>query len=286
MAKCNVIKDYDWTSIPRGSPLRNKAPRAWVKSYKLKGNDVLRRLKGYLTVGTSSNADDFYKKLYGDSATPEDDFNFPFFSDNIRSFSNTFGDTFQDGFGGSGGIGQAGDSLIQSLLGTGAQVAGAIGQNALDSASTILKSNANISNKITGSAAALINGIKEGGDAGTYIETPKLYQYENNDAPLEISFVLSNTINDDYEKNYNLVKKLTTINRPLRLNSIAMEPPRIFQVKVPGHRFIQWASCSSFSVSFLGTKREIAGKIVPEAYLISMSYTSLTVEAANFMDKV
>jgi hypothetical protein len=65
-----------------------------------------------------------------------------------------------------------------------------------------------------------------------------------------------------------------------------MDPPRIYQVKVPGHRFIRWAYCSDFSVTFLGTKRNIDGIIVPEGYNVSMSFQSLTVEVSNFMDKV
>ena len=113
-----------------------------------------------------------------------------------------------------------------------------------------------------------------------------MYQYEQNDGALEVSFVLSNTISDDIDKNAELVKKLTTINRPKRINSIAMEPPRIFQVKVPGQRFIKWAYCSSFGVNLLGTRRMIGGNIVPEGYQINMSFTSLTTEVSNFMDKI
>jgi hypothetical protein len=280
MARYNVVKDYDWTSIPRGSDLRNKAPRAWVKSYKLNSNGILKRFRNYYEVLKIEDADDFYQRLYGTVTTPEDDFNFPFFGDSVRSFSNTFGDTFQNGFGDGGGIGTALDSTAQALLGTVAQVGGLVGTSAINEAIMLAGKG-----EIKGALKALGGGIASGGNPGSYIETPKFYQYENNDAPLDVSFVLSNTINDDYDKNHKLIQRLTYINRPFRKNSIAMDPPRIFRVGVPGHRYIKWAYCSSFGVNLMGTKREIGGVIVPEAYQISMSFTSLTVEVSNFQEK-
>lgn len=278
----DVVKDYDWTVIPRGSGLRGKAPRVWVKSYKLKSNNVLNRFQNYLEVLSIQDADEFYSKLYGDISTPEDDFNFPFFNDNIRSFSNTFGDTFQNGFGNGGGIGTAADAGIQAILGNLAQLGSLAGSDAISEAQGLFSKG-----EYLAAGRALASGAAKGeGDPGSYIETPKFYQYEQNDGPLDVTFVLSNTINDDYMKNHELVKKLTKINRPFRKNSIAMDPPRIYQVKVPGQRFIKWAYCSNFSINLMGTKREMDGIIIPEAYQITLSFTSLTVEASNFMDKV
>jgi hypothetical protein len=122
---------------------------------------------------------------------------------------------------------------------------------------------------------------------GSYIETPKLYQYAQNDGPLEITFPLFNTINGDaVQKNYDLIDKLTRINRPKRLTSITMEPPHIYQVKLKGLRYMRWAYCNNFSVSMIGARRLVNGAITPDGYQITMSLTSLTTEVSNFMDKV
>ncbi len=285
--KFDIVKDYDWTSSPRGSAIRKKAPRVWVKSFKINSNLVLNRFKSYAELATVAEPDEFYDKLYGDATEPEDDFNFPFFQDSIRSFGNVFGDTFQNGFGGGGGIGEALDGKFQtaaSIVAQGANAAsiskrigGAMIEGALNG-STVTES-------ATNSIRAGI-GAMAGTSPGSYMETPKFYEYSSaNEGPLNVSFVLANTINDDYDKNYKLIKRLTEINRPKRINSIAMEPPRIYQVKVPGHRFIRWAYCSDFDVTFLGTKRNIDGIIVPEGYQVSMSFQSLTIEVSNFMDK-
>jgi hypothetical protein len=262
--------------------MRNKAPRVWLQSYKLKSNQVLNRFKNYVEVVKGSDPRTFYTNLYKGVVDKEDDFNIPFFNDSIRSFSNEFGDTFQNGFGGSDGVGTTADQIVQQALSLGSQGASVFGvDNIKNAGKQALKGDA------SGAVNTLTSGMKSGGDPGTYIETPKFYQYAPNDGPLEVSFVLSNTLNSDsIKKNHDLVKHLTKINRPERQNSITMDPPRIYTVLVPGHRRIPWAYCSSFGVNLLGTKREIDGVIVPEAYQITMSFTSLTVEAANFMDFV
>lgn len=291
--KFDVIKDYDWTSNPRGSGYRKKAPRVWVKSFKINSNLVLNRFKSYAEIASVSEPDDFYNNLYGNATEPEDDFNFPFFTDSIRSFGNTFGDTFTNGFDGGGGIGEAADTTAQTFIGLGGQIMNATNiirgtdEKIMENISSGFKNTqGNIFQKAAGAAKAGGNSLGSG-SPGSYMETPKFYEYSSaNEGPLNVSFVLSNTINDDYDKNYKLIKRLTEINRPRRINSIAMEPPRIYQVKVPGHRFIRWAYCSDFDISFIGTKRNIDGIIVPEGYQVSMSFQSLTVEVSNFMDKV
>ena len=290
MATFNVVKDYDWTSAPRGSGIRKNAPKVVVRSYKINSNEALNRLKSYLEVSAIQDAKPFYDKLYGSVSSPEDDFNFPYFGDSIRSFSNSFGDTFQNGFGGGGGIGGSLDSLIQTGLGIGGQVGAMMGTDALQTGMNTYRaaseSGASATDSMMSGLGAFLGAKGGGSNPGSYIETPKMYQYEMNDSALDVSFVLSNTINSDYSKNTELVKKLTTINRPKRINSIAMEPPRIYQVKIPGQRFIRWAYCSSFGVNMIGTKREIGGVLVPEGYQINMAFTSLTTEVSNFMDDV
>jgi hypothetical protein len=293
VAKFDVVKDYDWCATPRGSGMRKRAPRVWVKSFKINSNEALNRLKSYLNVAAVQDSKTFYDKLYGNVSEPEDDFNFPYFSDGIRSFTNTYGDTFQSGFlggldqvmgGASRAVGELGN-MSNSAVGTNF---GTIGANFMEGASNAHTSGSvgfNELRQLMGGIGGALNSMG-GGNPGSYIETPKMYQYEMNDSALEVSFALSNTINADYQKNTELVKKLTVINRPKRINSIAMEPPRIYQVKIPGQRFIRWAYCSSFSTSMLGTKREIGGVVTPEGYMISMSFTSLTTEVSNFMDNV
>jgi hypothetical protein len=279
----NIVKDYDWTSIPRGSPLRGEAPVVYLKSYKLKSNQIQSTIQSYLNIGGTSfsNAESFYEKMYSRSTTKEDIFNIPFFGDSVRSFSNSFSESFKNGYGESGGA--VGEGRLRDK---GETLLGKYGEykNLVDNIGWKDVVDKAFKLQFFEAAKAIVKG--DGDAPGTYIEKPQFYDYAKTDGPLEVSFTLSNTINSDWSKNTELVKLLTKINRPLRKNSVAVEPPRIYSVKVPGHRYIKWAFCSNFSVELVGTRRMISGTIAPEAYKINMSFQSLTLEHAGFMDKV
>ena len=280
----NVHREYDWTSVPRNSPLRYVAPYVKLTSYKITSSAALNRIKSYLNLALAESADEFYEKLY-QNAEVDDIFFIPYFGDNIRSFTNDFGDTFQNGALASI------DSLLQNA------------SNELLAPLEEFKVGENLS-KLKGQIGAVGSSIGTGnmdnikkslGEVGkgmsyapgSYIETPKLYQYAQNDGALEITFPLFNTINGDaIKKNYDLIDKLTRINRPKRLTSVTMEPPRIYEVQLRGLRYMRWAYCSNFSVSMIGSRRLVNEAITPDGYQISMSLTSLTTEVSNFMDKV
>lgn len=282
VANYNVIKEYDWTSVPRGSNLRNEAPKVMVRSYKVNSNLVINRLTSYLEVSETKDPEKFYNDLYAKATTPEDNFYFPFFGDSVRNFNNSFGDTFQNGFGGGGGIGGTADDIAQKYIGGGAQIRSALGDGTISKAT-----DAFTKGDIGGAGSALMQGLKSGGSPGSYIETPKMYDYSSaNEGSMDISFVLANTLNSDFSKNYELVKKLIEINRPRRNDSISMDPPRIYKAKLYGYRYMPWAYCSNFNINLLGTKRMVDGIIIPEAYQINMSLQPLTVEPSNFMENV
>ena len=125
------------------------------------------------------------------------------------------------------------------------------------------------------------------GSPGTYIETPKFYQYSNTDNGLQIAFTLSNTLDDDsIEKNFKFICDFTKINRPYRYDPIGMNFPAIYNLVVPGLRYIQWAFLEGFDVSLLGNRRKINNHIIPEAYVCQFNFRSLTLEPANFIDEI
>lgn len=257
MAKFDVVMNYDWTSEPKNSILRKKSPKIKLKSYKLVSNQILQTIKNYtkLVTGGDKSASQFYMGLYKDSVIEEDDFIFPFFSDEIRGFSNSFTTAFQSAIEGANQpVGDTVKSDIENIVSATAEFYQAVDR----------RSN----------------------NPGSYIERPKFYEYNENDNELSFNFILSNTLNSEsINNNYELVKKLTKINRPTRLGVVAMDAPRIYKVNVKGYRYIPWAYCSSFSVNFIGTRREINNKIIPEAYDIKMSLKSLTIEHSGFIDE-
>ena len=316
MADFDIVREYDWTSVPRNSPLREEAPCAIVVAHQLDNNQLQQFIDGYLnTVQLDSMlaaGEDpgiaFYRGIYKGAEKLGTSF-FPFFTDAYRAFSNEYADSFSP-------ISQRGAKMIgaeniENLAGAGEKIVGGgveLGKGLLSVGGGLVENIGNLASAgfeaIKGGgigdllttekfAAGLtsmkdtMGGAKTFGAPGSYIETPKFYQYGNTDQGLEFQFVLSNTLNDDAPaKNAEFIKEWTTINRPTRLGPLGMTFPAIYHVEIPGLRYIEWASLDNFNVSLLGQRRKINGVITPEAYVVSMSFTSLTVEAANFMKMV
>lgn len=279
MANFNVVKDYDWTTIPRGSGLRKNAPKVYIRSFKYKSSESLNRLVSYIKATGQSDPFEYYRSLYGDAVEEEDTFFLPYLNDSIREFTNTYSDTFN--MESLGAIDAMLSKVTNELTGVDSLLGGA-GSGLREASTKALEGDYKGSKESAKEAFNNLGSTKPGSNN----ENPKLYQYEPSDTGVTVSFVLSNTINKDWEKNYELVKKLIEINRPRRTSYTFMEPPRIYKVKIPGLRYIEWASCSNFSATMLGTKRQIGGKIVPEGYLINMTFTSLTIEVNNFMERM
>ena len=283
VGKYNIVKEYDWTTIPRGADLRNKAPKVLIRSYKLKSNAILNKLKNYIQVATASSSKEYYQKMYGDAVQQEDDFYFPYFDNNLRGINNKFGDTFKNGFNDPGGVGSNLENFqnAKGRFGMGIDLI-----NTLTSA----EGRAGFKDKLSegdflGAAKALYSG-GTGGAAGTYIETPKFYEYESaKEGALVVNFKLANTLNSDFMKNYELIRKLIEINKPKRNDAISLDPPRIYRVKLYGYRFMPWAYVNNLTIDMDGTKRMIGDVIIPEAYSISISFEPLTIEVSNFMSE-
>ena len=305
MANYDVVKDYAWTTIPKGSKLREEAPTAEVTSFELKESQLRSFVSGWVNVGNKASDDPmkFYEGLYKTKKGEETNYSFPYFEDSFRSYTNDYADTFSqisqrgaqmigaDAASGSGAISElilGGAALIQQSGQTQAQTA-------ISKGTSVVNKGANwILDKVGRDNLGLDKGYQfkvpeannPGDNPGTYVETPKFYQYAVTDSGAEINFLLSNTISEgDTEKNQELIKTIIEESRPKRSSAIEMTFPRIYEVHIPGLRFIKWAYLANAAFNLVGQRRLIDDKIVPEAYAISLVFNSLTIEAANFIEK-
>lgn len=282
MANYDIVKDYDWTSSPKGTSVRNKTPKVFATSYRLKSNQITQALRSFVSLASgasdSGNGNQFYDKLYKNATVQEDNFHFPYFEDNITSYTNEFSESFQGAFGRESDF--RGYEDAKKIADKAALMAG----------SDIIKGFGDIftEGQFTEGASTMLGGFLGAGAPGIYVETPKFYSFGSaKDTDLKVKFVLANTINrDSVQKNYDLVQKLMKINKPRRNTSISVDPPRIYKILLKGQRYIRWAYCSNLTIDMLGFKRMIGNIITPEAYSISMSFRSLTLEHAGFADKL
>ena len=305
----DIVKEYDWTSVPRTSDLRNEAPSAYITAYELKYSQLRSFVDGYMNIlspqnnsGSYANSKnpglDFYKGLYTVKDGPIARLNFPFFEDSFRSFSTEFADTFSPIS--QRGAQMFGGQAIQGLGGAAESLAGGglAAVNALASfGDTGNGGDQTLADKVAKTASGVATGVAKTlglnpgrqtiGTPGSYIETPKFFQYSNTDNGLQIGFTLSNTLEDDsIDKNFKFICDFTKMNRPYRYGPIGMDFPAIYNLVVPGLRYIQWAFLENFEVSMLGNRRKIGSRVIPEAYVCNFTFRSLTVEPANFMEEL
>ena len=256
------LTSYSWTSLPKGAPLRDEMPYVTMTGGRPKYGAFKQYTNGYLNAGGSNagDGDAFYTGLYQIEGTEA--FKFPYFGSALRHFQNNFADAFSQ-------VSQRGTQ--------------ALGADAMTAAGDIAE--------FAGSGFALANemsnSFRAGKSPGSYLETPKFYQFENTDTGLNIDFILSNTVEEgDATKNSKFIRKFTELNRPERTGAQTMKFPYIYnKIRVPGQRYIEWAYLADFSVELLGARRMIDGELTPEAYGIHMTFQSLTMEHSGFMKK-
>jgi hypothetical protein len=141
-------------------------------------------------------------------------------------------------------------------------------------------------------AAATINAMQP----GTYIEKPKYFQFPTEGESVTMTFPLLNTIRRKenlvpYQQNYELLWLLAYQNKPYRTSFSRILPPKLYTVTVPGMKFFPYAYISNMHVDFLGTRRQLPvntpkGQIttsIPEAYQVSITFTSLIADVGNLM---
>lgn len=131
---------------------------------------------------------------------------------------------------------------------------------------------------------------------GSYIERPKHFQYPTEGKSVTITFPLVNTFRRNnylpYQQNYELLWILAFQNRPYRTSFSRILPPKIYTLTIPGQEFFPYCYMSNMQVSFNGTRRLLPVTLptkttlettIPEAYMVSLTFTSLLANIGNTM---
>jgi hypothetical protein len=128
---------------------------------------------------------------------------------------------------------------------------------------------------------------------GVYIQKPKYFSFDNQGKSVTFNFPLFNTIKAgtfDYKSNYELLWLLAYQNKPYKTSFARTKPGKIYTVEIPGVVSMPYAYISEMSVDFRGTVRQLPVDCpteydapIPEAYLVSITFTSLLTDYANTM---
>lgn len=195
-----------------------------------------------------------YKYLYLREST-NNKYKLPYFTDTHYGISNDFKDSASD----SESKNNIADTLKETIV------------------STMDKISQNVASPVTLMAP------------GSYIERPKFYDFKQTNESFDISFILYNTLNEDaYKYNCDFINRFVIANTPARQNKILADPPVIYEVTIPGRIFCPYAYVSKFSVDHVGVRRLLPLSngnqgIVPDAFKINISITSLIIESSNLI---
>lgn len=267
----DIVTNYKWTTT-QGS-YKGEAPRVFATAYEIDSNAITDAVKSYYSLfdeslgnvpgrlpilpsGSINNGISYYTNMH--KTKGKEPYVFPFFNDDVRSLSNSWGDSYVGSTNGTN---------------TGVDYIGTLKNAAEMSMNLINQTNAMVSGKY-----------------GALFEPPKFYQFSQDEGPVTVNFVLINTDADgDAAKNYKLITKLINDNRFKRDdgNSFLVTPPKLWSVIVPGYRAIRWASCN-VAISLIGARRYIdlnGSKIlVPEGYNVNLTFMPLYTEPSNFAE--
>ena len=133
---------------------------------------------------------------------------------------------------------------------------------------------------------------------GSFIEKPKYFQYPTEGESITVTFPLINTYNPykndilPYQQNYELLWILAYQNKPYRTSFSRIIPPKVYTLTIPGIKYMPYCYISNMAVDFQGTRRNLDVALptgqqikapVPEAYTVTLTFTSLLADIANMM---
>lgn len=266
MADEGDFTKLDWTSASN----KEDCPAVILQGGRLDGSQLKNSIRGAInaiTAGAGSAADGGYiKNLYKlqDSGGEISTFRLPFFNTTYNSFTNQFADAFSQ-------ISQRGNNIW------GADIADSLNN---------IAANVRVGMSQSWEALTTVGYLgKTTGPPGTYIQTPMFWQAANTAAPLMVKFVLSNTVSEGgAAANLKAINTFSKVNKAKRDGGgIKIDYPMVYQIELPGHRYMRWGYCSSFNVGMLGFRKETDDVIVPEAYSCEFGFTSLTLEDADML---
>jgi len=190
-------------------------------------------------------------------------YNFPYFSDEQNYISNMFGD-YDDVFG-LGGLDPLGAASLASS---------------------------------TRDASMFVSGIVNFDAPGIYIEKPKFFNFKEQGEQLRFRFPLINTgwsTFEDVKRNWQLMYLIAYQNRPNRRTRNLIDPAVLYEITIPGVRYYPFSYISELAINFVGARRRmelnvpvVGGSrtittIVPDAYIIDITLTTLVSESQNFL---
>lgn len=265
----DVVTDMPWTLSPISS--RRDVPYIELTEYQQTTGQLIASLIYYARVLNKVSSTNLKTVLKPDD--PEEVYRYkyfaeptgfryrlPYFNNKKIARGNTFGSE---------------ESPFAGLLKFGSQAAGFGGKGLL---SLLGKSS-----EVAGAGIGLLNTMLPG---AINFESPQSWTGTSPET-IEVVFDLFNTDSvEDVERNRRFCHLISYQNTPSRRNFAIVDPPVIYNLYIPD--VVQFPACyvSALNITNLGNTRIINSRTIPEAYRISIVFTSLLMPTRNIMSSL
>lgn len=148
---------------------------------------------------------------------------------------------------------------------------------------------------------------------GRMIEQPKGFTFTGREKSYTVKFPLFNTRSFiEIIKNWQFIYLLTYQNTPNRITRDLIDPPCIYEARIPGVWYSKYSSITNMQVDFMGARREMdmpvpfiskasdmpvegtsesnwmlekrkISTVIPDAYMVTITITELFSETQNFL---
>lgn len=279
----DVVNDFYWTYSKKGTPNRLEVPAIYLREKRLKTNSLISQIKSsfgastqgisnvlnYLrsssTVAQGIANSSFFKTLEGLASNLQDRAGLA--TEQLASNSSIVRDilnaTDDDNFLMNNELLKAYKDLYITEP-TGFSYVLPYFEDYLNSSNNQFGEDspaspfAAIAGEVAGFAS--IAGIAQRPFGFSFQERAKFYNFPQTGESITVSFPLINTGSatfDDVIKNWQLIFLLLYQNKPSRLNRTVIEPPVMYQVEIPGQKFLPYCYISEMQVSFRGSRRTV-----------------------------
>lgn len=128
-----------------------------------------------------------------------------------------------------------------------------------------------------------------------FIEKAKFYNYSTDGQKVKIRFALYNTTQKDiWKKHYNFLYLFALRNLPFKFTPSSFSPPLLYDIFLPGSKYLPLCYVSNFNVTNQGVTRRLTtdsilkqgSKVqvsVPDAWVIDLDFTCMLGPSANLM---
>jgi len=330
----DVVNDFYWTTSPKGQSSRQEVPGIQLREKKLRTNSVIAAAAYYLMSGASSAGTILNRASTtvqgvapGLQAAATTFFSNIISSPGVQTAGNVAGSIIQQVLNSAStlttGITDINQIVGQNIEGLNSSLLQAyeglyitedtkfsyylpyFSNRLTESANMFSEDEGAFANSMISNAVGAIRGAAESlavfanfKEPGIYIERPKFFNFADNGDQIQIDFPLINTGNSTYEDvrlNWQLIYLLTYQNRPNRRSRELIDPSSIYEVSIPGVKYIPFAYMSRIQVDYLGARRQMQidvptqngnstiFTIIPDAYEVKLTLTGLVPESKNFM---